>query len=201
MFDPVQGTGRKNRVHRAGSGAPRDQISSLITTSKRTAAPEDQGTHLSHQGSITHLLDRAGFETMLKRFKSHKDLSTLTEGGKTIPVGALTTQFMYASDRIKGQQYKSEFSSDRPSSLLEHVVHVLFAGFIGMCASLCGATFHYLQQYIFEANNTLLPDLIRPHLGVSDVNWRVLRCVHMTLTATLSALLVGYITNRWIPEW
>jgi hypothetical protein len=29
----------------------------------------------------------------------------------------------------------------------------------------------------------------------------VLRCVHMTLTATLSALLVGYITNRWIPEW
>jgi hypothetical protein len=139
----------------------------------------------------------------LSRGKAFQDLSTLTEGGKTIPVGALTTQFMYASDRIKGQQYKSEFSSDRPSSLLEHVVHFSFAMVVGVITAVAGSVFHYSEKYLDNFNVTQLFGLTRDFFTekIANDDLALALCLHQVLTAILSALVVGYVVTNLVPEW
>ncbi len=152
-------------------------------------------------GRVSQILARFDLkQRILERSRVKSDLEAHVVRGRTIPVGELTYQFTNASDRIKGQQYKIELSDDKPSSFLEHAVHFSFAVVVGLLAAVAGSSIHYSEKYtdrwnvgwLFSHTKHLMPDALNNTLKL---------CLHMTVSTFLSGLVVGYLVNKYAPEW
>ncbi len=71
---------------------------------------------------------------------------------------------------------------------------------IGLLTAVAGSSIHYAEKYtdrwnvgwLFSMTKQAMPDAMGPTLQL---------CLHMTVSTVLSGLLVGYLVNKYVPEW